>query len=89
MNSEEIKQEIQRRIDEGRKKLLDEVATQLQKEKEAVLIEARQKAVSILYELNLGCALPDFTYKHTLNFVMIFVRIFGGREMHISTLYRL
>ncbi|KAF8411788.1 hypothetical protein HHK36_004347 [Tetracentron sinense] len=43
LDSEEIKLEIQRRIEEGRKKLLDEVAVQLEKEKEAALIEARQK----------------------------------------------
>ena len=47
LNSEELKLEIQRRIDEGRKKLFDEVAAQLEKEKEAALIEARQKAVSL------------------------------------------
>lgn len=45
LNSEEVKQEIQRRIEEGRKKLFDEVAVQLEKEKEAALAEARQKAV--------------------------------------------
>ncbi|RVX04497.1 Uncharacterized protein CK203_023509 [Vitis vinifera] len=43
LNSEEIKLEIQRRLEEGRKRLLDEVAIQLEKEKEAALIEARQK----------------------------------------------
>ncbi|KAF9608433.1 hypothetical protein IFM89_009799 [Coptis chinensis] len=43
LNSEEVKLEIQRRIVEGRNKLLDEVAAQLEKEKEAALIEARQK----------------------------------------------
>lgn len=45
LNSEEIKVEIQRRIDEARQKLFDEVAAQLEKEKEAALIEARQKEV--------------------------------------------
>lgn len=48
MNSEEVGLEIERRIEEGRKKLFDDVATQLDKEKEAALIEARQKEVSIL-----------------------------------------
>ncbi|RZC87246.1 hypothetical protein C5167_007878, partial [Papaver somniferum] len=43
LNSEKIKLEIQRRIDEGRKKLIEEVAVQLEKEKEAALIGARQK----------------------------------------------
>lgn len=45
MNSEEIKLEIQHRIEEGRKKLLEEVAAQLEKEKEAALLEAMKKAV--------------------------------------------
>lgn len=53
LNSEEIKLEIQRRIEEGHKKLLDEVAAQLEKEKEAALIEARQKAVWFLYKRTL------------------------------------
>lgn len=48
MNSEEVKLEIERQIEEGRKKLYDDVATQLEKEKEAALMEARQKEVSIL-----------------------------------------
>ncbi|PIA47349.1 hypothetical protein AQUCO_01400192v1 [Aquilegia coerulea] len=43
LNSEDIKLEIQRRIVEGRKKLFDDVAAQLEKEKEAALTEARQK----------------------------------------------
>lgn len=45
LNSEDIKLEIQRQIDEGRKRLANEVATQLEKEKTAALIEARQKEV--------------------------------------------
>lgn len=45
LNSEDIKVEIQRRIDEARQKQFDEVAAQLEKEKEAALIEARQKEV--------------------------------------------
>lgn len=54
LKSEEIQVEIQRRLEEGRKRLNDEVAAQLEKEKEAALIEARQKEVynssrSILY----------------------------------------
>ncbi|KHG21072.1 hypothetical protein F383_11050 [Gossypium arboreum] len=43
LNSEEIKQEIQKRLEEGRRRLNDEVAIQLEKEKEAALLEARQK----------------------------------------------
>lgn len=43
LNSEEVKLEIQSRLEEGRKRLVDEVAAQLEKEKEAALIEARQK----------------------------------------------
>ena len=47
LNSEEIRLEIQRRLEEGRKKRLDEVAVQLEKEKEAALLEARQKEVNL------------------------------------------
>ncbi|MBA0655339.1 hypothetical protein Goklo_007834 [Gossypium klotzschianum] len=43
LNSEEIKQEIQKRLEEGRRRLNDEVAAQLEKEKEAAILEARQK----------------------------------------------
>ncbi|KAH7510801.1 hypothetical protein FEM48_ZijujUnG0086400 [Ziziphus jujuba var. spinosa] len=50
LNSEEIKVEIQRRLEEGRKKLLDEVAAQLEKEKEAALIEARHKEEQVRRE---------------------------------------
>lgn len=48
LTSEDIKMEIQKRLAEGRKKLLDEVAAQLEKEKEAAAIEARKREVSIL-----------------------------------------
>ena len=48
LNSEEIRMEVQRRFEEGRKKLFDEVAAELEKEKEAALIEARQKEVNLL-----------------------------------------
>ncbi|CAB4267772.1 unnamed protein product [Prunus armeniaca] len=43
LNSVEIRVEIQRQLEEGRKKLLTEVAALLEKEKEAALIEARNK----------------------------------------------
>lgn len=43
LNSEEVKLEIERRIEEGQKKLFDDVAAQLRKEKETALMEARQK----------------------------------------------
>ncbi|KAL2930881.1 hypothetical protein RDABS01_036291, partial [Bienertia sinuspersici] len=43
LNSEEVKIEIERYIEEGQKKLVDDVAAQLKKEKETTLIEARQK----------------------------------------------
>lgn len=46
LNSEEVESEIQRRTKDGRKKLFDDVATQLQREKENALMEERQKAVS-------------------------------------------
>jgi len=52
LNSEEIKVEIQRRLEEGRKRLIDEVANQLEKEKEASLIEARQKEVGVCIVIN-------------------------------------
>lgn len=47
LNSEEIKLEIQKRLEEGRKRLQDEVTAQLKKEKEDALIEARRKEASI------------------------------------------
>ncbi|KAG5529013.1 hypothetical protein RHGRI_029621 [Rhododendron griersonianum] len=43
LNSEEVKLEIEKRIEESRKKVFDDVDAQLKKEKEAALIEARQK----------------------------------------------
>ncbi|KAK6259203.1 hypothetical protein SCA6_013677, partial [Theobroma cacao] len=43
LNSEQVKLDIERRIVEARKKLLDDVNTQLEKEKEAALAEARLK----------------------------------------------
>lgn len=46
LNSEDVRLIIERRIEEGRKKLFDDVSAQLEKEKEAALIEARQKEVS-------------------------------------------
>ncbi|KAK3016043.1 hypothetical protein RJ639_007686 [Escallonia herrerae] len=46
LGSEEIKLETERRIQEGRKKLFDDVEAQLWKEKEAALIEARRKELT-------------------------------------------
>jgi len=45
LNSGEVQVEIQRRLEEGRKRLNDEVAAQLEKEKEAAIIEAKVKEV--------------------------------------------
>lgn len=45
LRSEEMQVEIQRRLEEGRKRLIDEVAAQLEKEKEDALLEARLKEV--------------------------------------------
>lgn len=45
--SEEVKLEIQRRIEEGKMKLFEDVEAQLKEEKEAALMEARQKEVCI------------------------------------------
>lgn len=47
LNSEEIQMEIKTRLVEGRKKLIDEVAAQLEKEKEAAVVEARLKEASV------------------------------------------
>lgn len=47
LNSDEIQMEIKTRLVEGRKKLIDEVAAQLEKEKEAAVIEARRKEASV------------------------------------------
>ncbi|KAL0412737.1 UNVERIFIED_CONTAM: hypothetical protein Sradi_1475400 [Sesamum radiatum] len=55
LNSEEIKLEIDKRLEEGRKKLVAEVAAQLEKEKEAALIEASRKEASICFLA--GCCL--------------------------------
>ncbi|KAK4405047.1 hypothetical protein Sango_0511200 [Sesamum angolense] len=49
LNSEEIKLEIDKRLKEGRKKLVAEVAAQLEKEKEAALVEANRKEASICF----------------------------------------
>lgn len=46
LDSDEVRVEIQRRLEEGRKRLIDEVAAQLEKEKEAALIDAKQKEVT-------------------------------------------
>lgn len=51
LNSEETKLEIQRRIEEGCKKLFDDVDLQLEKEKEAALTAARQKEVSVFFPI--------------------------------------
>ena len=48
LNSEEVQSEIERRIEEGQKKLFDDVVAQLLKEKEAALVEERRKEVRIL-----------------------------------------
>lgn len=53
LNSDEIKLEIQRRLEEGRKRLHDEVEAQLEKEKEAALGEARRKEVILFPTRNL------------------------------------
>lgn len=59
--SDEVKLDIERRIEEGRKKLFEDVKDQLDKEKEAALVEARRKEVSNLasclnfISFHLGC----------------------------------
>ena len=47
LNSEEMKQEIQKRLEEGRRTLNDEVAVQLKREKEDAGLQARKKEVNI------------------------------------------
>ena len=68
LNSEEVQLEIERRIEEGRKKLFDDVEAQLRKEKEAALAEERRKEVRILNSryllvplLQVGYELPPAT----------------------------
>ena len=68
MHSEEIKLELQRRLEEGRKRLNDEVAAQLEKEKEAAIIEARQKEVFIL-----DCLLPSLFLPTGMNGTLLLV----------------
>ena len=46
LGSEEVRLEIERQIEEARKKLFEDVEAQLQREKEAALAEARAKEVS-------------------------------------------
>ncbi|KAL2231428.1 UNVERIFIED_CONTAM: hypothetical protein Sindi_1737200 [Sesamum indicum] len=79
LNSEETKLEIDKRLREGRKKVVAEVAAQLEKEKEAALIEAMWKEASkaqlIHYDFSSNCAnslsenfpagADGFTLKHT------------------------
>ncbi|KAG5548675.1 hypothetical protein RHGRI_014128 [Rhododendron griersonianum] len=59
LNSEEIKLELQRRLEEGRRKLLDVVAVQLEKEKESAVIEARKREASIHYKIKKERAKKD------------------------------
>lgn len=45
LHSEELKKEIEMKIQEGRKKIFDDIASQLETEKGAALAEARRKEV--------------------------------------------
>ena len=47
LQSEKIKMEILTLLEEGRKRLNEEVAAQLEKEKAASLIEAKEKQVNV------------------------------------------
>ena len=49
LGSDEVKQEIERRVEEGHKKLFEDVEAQLEREKQAALTEARQKEVIIMF----------------------------------------
>jgi arginine/glutamate-rich protein 1 len=48
LNSEEVKNEIEAKVQEGRNKLFDEIAQQLAREKEDALAEARRQEVTTL-----------------------------------------
>lgn len=63
LNSEEVKLEIHRLIEEGRKKLFDDVVVQLEKEKEAALTDAREREVNLWVIFCNGkyCVLPSLT----------------------------
>jgi hypothetical protein len=45
LHSEEFKKEMEMKIQEGRKKIIDDIAAQLEREKEEALAEARRKEV--------------------------------------------
>lgn len=45
LDSEEIKLQIQRQLEEGRKKLHEEVAAELEREKQAAQLDAQRKEV--------------------------------------------
>lgn len=47
LQSEKIKMEILKLLEEGRKRLNEEVAAQLEKEKEASIIDSKEKEVMI------------------------------------------
>lgn len=57
LSSEDIKLEINRKLEEGRRTVIEEVTAQLEKEKEAALIEARGKEVRFFWE---NTFLPEF-----------------------------
>lgn len=46
LHSEEFKKEVELKIQEGRKKIIDDIAAQLEREKEEALAEARRKEVN-------------------------------------------
>lgn len=72
LKSEDTKNEIERRVEEGRKKQFDDVAAQLEKEKEAALNEARQKEVSIL---NLATAADLFIIFSMAICVFVWIKV--------------
>lgn len=49
LNSNDLKLEIDKKLEEGRRWLNEEVTAQLEKEKEAALVEARQKEVLLIF----------------------------------------
>lgn len=55
LNSDEVKAEIDAKIQEGRKRIAEEVVIQLEKEKQESLAEARRKEVSRITPSAVGC----------------------------------
>ncbi|KAK8966529.1 hypothetical protein KSP40_PGU013568 [Platanthera guangdongensis] len=62
LNSEVVKREVEQRIAEGRKKILEEVEAQLEKEKEAAHIEAKNRMLQSLSSSISSSRLPQYLF---------------------------